>query len=416
MRIVSIIMNSRLYDSTLYRGFLFILLSMAISAFTGFIFWMLAAKYYSMESVGIASALISSMMLLSILSRFGFHISIIQFFPNGDKSAILSTYTNITVIVSSLLAIVYICGINLWAPKLSILHSNFSFIFVIILVINSITPLFGYSFIAIKKPETNFLIYLITGLRIVALYPFISYGEIGIFSAVGFSLIITLLFSIYCIKKNNLKLYVVIDEQYIKGSLKSSFANYLTNILILIPNQIIPIMVFNILGAREAAIFIIPFTISSTSLMISNSVSTSLLVEGSHGRRLKPLIFNSVAISYALTIPVISIVLLFGQPLLSIIGTLYVEGYALLKILILSSLVTPFFYIYLSVLRIAGETTRLIVFPGFVFFLQILFSYLLLSKFGIVGVGYAWFLSYCLGLLVIIFYHFKSDGSVANVM
>ena len=38
----------------------------------GFIFWILAAKLYPKEDVGVATALISAMSLIVLLSRFGF--------------------------------------------------------------------------------------------------------------------------------------------------------------------------------------------------------------------------------------------------------------------------------------------------------------------------------------------------------
>jgi len=58
---------------------------------SGFVFWMLAAKLYPKEDVGIATALISSMSLV-LLSIFGLDFYIIHFFPEKDKNNIFSTY------------------------------------------------------------------------------------------------------------------------------------------------------------------------------------------------------------------------------------------------------------------------------------------------------------------------------------
>jgi len=396
-------MREKVYGNYLFTGSINILISMLISSLSGFIFWMLAANIYQEEDVGIAAALISSMTLLSILSRLGFHISIIQFFPRGDKSAILSTYVNITTIVSFLLSIIYIVSIRVWSPKLDILCSDFGVIFVIVLIINSIIPLLGYSFIAIRKTKFNTFIYTIMGLRLIILYPLSSGGAFGIFNAVGISSIIALIFSIYVLYKFRVKLSITIDKQYLHDSLTSSLANYLTNILTLIPNQMIPIMVLNLLGARETAIFNIPFVISSAVLMVPNSVSTSLLVEGSHGKLIKSTIIKAVVISYSLIIPIAFVISMYGESLLSLIGKPYIEGFDLMKILIYSSLLTPPFFIYLSILRISGKVKELVIICMILFTSLIVLSYVSLNEFGLIGVGYAWIVSYVVGLSVIIY-------------
>ena len=55
----------------LYRISFFIMLTSISNAGFGFIFWMLAAKLYPKEDVGIATALISAMSLPVLLSRLG---------------------------------------------------------------------------------------------------------------------------------------------------------------------------------------------------------------------------------------------------------------------------------------------------------------------------------------------------------
>lgn len=68
-------LNHHLRDP-LFKNSLFIMLTSVSSAGFGFIFWMLAAKLYSPQDVGIATVLISSMALLILLSRFGLDFSI----------------------------------------------------------------------------------------------------------------------------------------------------------------------------------------------------------------------------------------------------------------------------------------------------------------------------------------------------
>lgn len=69
----------------LYKSSYFIMLTSISNAGFGFLFWILAARLYPKEDVGVATALISSMALLVLLSRFGLDQSIIRFFPERDK-------------------------------------------------------------------------------------------------------------------------------------------------------------------------------------------------------------------------------------------------------------------------------------------------------------------------------------------
>jgi len=69
----------------LYKNSFFIMLTSISTSGFGFVFWMLAAKLYPKEDVGIATALISSMTLLVLLLRFGLDQSIIRFFPEGRQ-------------------------------------------------------------------------------------------------------------------------------------------------------------------------------------------------------------------------------------------------------------------------------------------------------------------------------------------
>jgi len=48
-----------------------LMVSMTLSAGLGFIYWVIAARHYPQESVGLASAAISSMLLLGEVGQFG---------------------------------------------------------------------------------------------------------------------------------------------------------------------------------------------------------------------------------------------------------------------------------------------------------------------------------------------------------
>ncbi len=63
----------------LYRNSIFLMLSSTVGAGTGFIFWIIAARLYSTEDVGLSSAIVSVMRLLMLLSFVGLDIGLIRY-------------------------------------------------------------------------------------------------------------------------------------------------------------------------------------------------------------------------------------------------------------------------------------------------------------------------------------------------
>jgi len=62
----------------LFKNACFLMFSSLTSAGSGF-FWLIAARFYSTADIDLASAIISAMDLISMLSLLGFDISLVRF-------------------------------------------------------------------------------------------------------------------------------------------------------------------------------------------------------------------------------------------------------------------------------------------------------------------------------------------------
>jgi len=60
------------------------------SAGSGF-FWLIAARFYSTADIGHASAIISAMGLISMLSLLGFDISLVRFLPEREDKKLINS-------------------------------------------------------------------------------------------------------------------------------------------------------------------------------------------------------------------------------------------------------------------------------------------------------------------------------------
>lgn len=404
--------KSKLYFflyNPLLRNSLFIILSSIISAGFGFVFFFIAAKLYLPEDVGIATSLVSSITLIGTFSRFGLDFSIIRFFPEYDKSKILSTSIFITTICSIILGIVYIREIDVFSPELQLLQSTRNaIIYLIVLVASSWVSLMGISFIAIRKAGLNLFQNLLMGTRIIFLFLSISLGAIGIFTSIGISFIISIIAVFSLLKRYGIGISLNMDSNFLKESFRFSAANYVANLLMSAPSMLLPIMVLNTLGPKSAAYYYISYSIVSMLFMIPSAISMSLFVEGSHGVKIKNTVIKSIAIITPIIIPM-SIVLYFCSPwILRLISSEYAAGgVAVMKTMVLAIIFVSINYIYIAVKRIQKDTIGLIIVGGINFVFLLGFSHIFMLRYGIIGVGYAWVIGNGIGSIWIAIDAFK---------
>ncbi len=344
--------------------------------------------------------MISSQSLLILFSRFGLDQSIIRFFPKKDKGKVFNTSAIITTLFAVLFGAVFIIGIDIWSPELSMIR-RCVFLYLLVLAVNSITSLAGISFIALRKAKYYFFQSLLAGSRIAFLFPLVFFGALGIFSSVGISFILALVFSLFLLVKSGIK-STGIDKKFLNDAFHFSAGNYIAGLLIIAPNQILPIMVLNVLGTREAAHYYIAFMIASLLFTIPNAISTSLFVEGSHGEALKKTTLKSIFAIFSLLTPAVIILYFFGEFILKLIGKDYVASVLnVLKVMTLSSFFVAVCRIYFSIKRVQKDIKGLILLSALIFALLLGLAYTFMLKFGIVGVGYAWIVSYGLGSLIV---------------
>jgi len=391
----------------LFKNSIFIMLTSVSGAGFGFIFWMLAAKLYPAENVGIATALISSMALLVLLSRFGLDFSIIRFFPTHDKSRIFSTSVIITTSFAAIFGAIFIAGVDIFSPELHLLKSPQNVaLFLIALAASSVTALTGFLFVAIRRAGFLFLQDIVVGSRILFLIPLVALGAVGIFGAVGISVVLALVAALVLLVRVGVRVQAVIDRGFMNDAFHFSAGNYLTSLFMTAPNMILPIMVLNTLGAEVAAYYYIAFAIAALLFMIPNSISMSLFVEGSHGESLKMIAMKSLIVIFSLLVPAAALLYICGGWLLGMVGVDYAAGgLEVLRAMVVASLFVGVNYVYFAIKRVQKDVKGIVVLSGLVSGLVVGFGYVFIVMYGVVGVGYAWLVgngvgSVCVGVMV----------------
>ncbi|MDK2782028.1 MAG: hypothetical protein PWR13_1056 [Archaeoglobi archaeon] len=386
----------------LFRNSIFIMLSSATSAVFGFLFWFIAAKLYQPEAIGLATAMISSLNLLNTLSRLGFDQSLIRFLPEMEKSRVFWTSALATAVFATIFGFIFVIFIDFFSPSLGILREILPS-FLLFLILFSLTTTNSFYFIAERKAQLDFIQKMLLGSRILLLFPLAFLGAIGIFYSVGIAYIIALAFSMSLLIFK-FRLRFGFDRKFLKLSFLYSAGNYVSNLFFTIPPMLMPIIVLNVLGAEQNAIYYIAYSIGAFTYIIPASFSTSLFVEGSHGEAMRAKTVKALLGIYALLLPSVIAVMILGDPLLSFLGKHYEGGLFLLRLFAISSLFSPFFHIYSSIKRVQKDLKGLTAMSLLLSALLIVSSYTFMLLYGINGVGYGWIVSYliCSALVILI--------------
>jgi len=379
----------------LYKNAFFIMMSSVFSALLGFVFWMVVARSYSATEVGLASALISAIGLLSLFSMLGFNIGLIRFLPHEpDKAGMVNSCLTITGVGSIVLAMIFIAGLPLWSPALLFLQENIGFMlaFVLFTAATSLGAIQNQAFIALRSAKFSFIQRIITSvLRFPIVLVLVSLGAFGIFSSWGIAVWVALIVGSFLLIRvyPGYRPIPTVKRRVVNEMAHFSLGNYVAETTSMLPNYLLPLIIVNILGAELNAYFYIAYAITAPLYMIPHSIVTSLFAEGSNEPdKLRGNAIRAVKLIFLLLIPSIAVVFLFGDKVLLLFGKEYSEN-AINVLRLLSLSVIPFAIndLYVSVKRVELKVRSVIYTYSSVAILIFVISYVLMSRQGLTGIA-----------------------------
>lgn len=390
--------TSSLKDSY-YTNSMWMVLASLASAGAGFLFWILAAKLFSSEEVGLASALISSGLLIVSISRLGFEQAIIRFFPDKNQSTVYTSIMMVIMTVCVIMTISFFFSVNALSSSLSFIRGSYLVFFVFVFS-SSLLSLTGSVFVAKKRSFYYFVQSVIGACRLLFLPILITFGTLGILGSLSLATVITTCFSLLFV--SNLGVHIAaVDRQFLKDSFSFSISNYSAGLLMMAPGLLLPIIALNTLGTNAAAYYYMSYSMASFLFIVPNALSTSLFVEGSHGVDLSQITKKAIRTSFLSLTLLVVVVVTLGYFLLSFLGPGYVQnGYGLLVLMSISSFPIALVQIAFSTLLVKKSLKNMVLL-GFVQFTAVLFavSYLI-GPFGLDGIGFGWLFGNTLVALV----------------
>lgn len=399
------------FKEPLFKNSFFLLLNSGVGAILGFVFWIVAARFYSPAEVGVVSALLAAMMFLTAFSRLGFDMGVIRFLSaEEDRPGMINSCLTITCLASLVLSLVFAAGLDFWSPALSFIHEDIPFLisFIVFTIAYALSIMLGSIFVAFRRAGFSFLQNTIAGvLRLALPILAVSAGAFGLFFSWGIGICFTIATSLLLLLARLQPKYRPlpgINKRVVNDMMHFSFMNYVAMVLGGIPKFLLPLVVINVLGSEITAYFRIAWAIAGILfLTIPTAVATSLFAEGSYNpEKLRQNVVRSAIIMLTLAVAGIGIIFLFGDKILLLFGAAYSEnGLKVLQILALSSIPVIFIQLYV-VIRMVQMRMKPVVFVDALLALLVLgITYVFMPQFGLIGVGIGWGLSQMIAVMLI---------------
>lgn len=393
-----------MHDS-LYRNSIYLMLSTYVQAGFGFFFWLIAARLYTPNEVGLATALISAITLLATLSLVGMDNSLIRYLPEAKKPAqFISNALTLVAVAALVVGLVYVFGIGLFAPKLEFIRGSWEHIALTVLMTMgaALCTVADYIFMAFRR--SGFVLgkgIVLSVAKVGLLFVLVSQHAYGLFLAASLGMVLAFVFSVVAIKfSHSLRLRPWLSRTHIKSTARFAGSNYVSGLLESLPVSILPILIINQFESKQAAYFYIAFMIANLLYRIPVAVTQSFFAESSSSSEaLRDSLLRTCKMLMLMLAPAILVLIILGKYLLLIFGKSYSDtGYHLLIFFSLAAIPVSLGYIFETLLRVWHRHWQLVSSSAVRAVTIIGFSYVFMQH-SFIGIGLGWLIGQCCAAL-----------------
>lgn len=395
----------------LYATAFYLWVGAAGAALTGFAFWALVARLYDAHDVGLASAALSALALLSVFSPLGLGLGLIRFLPEsgGQGPRLTNAVFASSAAVALVSSVVFLIGVPLWTPSLGFLREQplYFAAFVAFAVIAVLSAMQTHAFMAVRNPRYILIHMMSVQLSRLALPALLAvfFGAFGIMLSAGMALAVGALVGFVLLSRalSGYRPALAFDVAAVRKLLPFSTANYVADFFLMAPGLILPLLVVGVVGSTQGAYFYISWFLGYLLTSASAHLALSLFAEGSHDPgSLLVLSRNALAAGLAVAVVGAGLLFLLGDKVLLAFGGDYAaEGAALLRIVALAAVPAAVVNVYLGTLRVTKRVGEMVVIAGLMAATTLALSYLLLPVMGLEGAGVGHAFGQVIGLTIV---------------
>jgi aminoglycoside phosphotransferase (APT) family kinase protein len=386
----------------------------ATTSALGFVFWVLAARLYTTESVGVNSALLAAAIFVANLSHLNLTTALNRLLPGtGEATGRLIVRFYLTGLATALAAgLAFSWFAGMWLSARGIVESGPFGIpgFTVATVTWCMFVLQDSAIAGLQRgvrPPIETMIFTFT--KIVLLIGFAGLlPRFGIIASWTISVLVVVLPANILIFRILVPAHAGTAEGRTEPAEKSPIAGFvagdhIATVIGTAPLIVLPLMVLVRDGATSTAYYSVPWAMAYALYLVGRNAAAQLPAEdAADGIRLNMRSWRGFVRSARLVVPV-AVLLAVGAPyLLRLFGPGYAaEGTVLLRLVCLSAIPHLVVASYLGVLRAQQRTRVLILVAALLSLFVLAFSHLLFDLYGINGIGLAWLVSQTAVALVV---------------
>ena len=394
-------MVSTAVNDSLYRNSSFLILNTAITAALGFVFWALASRFFPPSAVGTASTVVSALTFAVMAGTLGLPNAVIRFLASERyKVPFLATVGAVAAGSGALLGGLWCAVPGHFGVPLSRVAPGLWMVPAIVAVtaLGSVGVVAQSAIIALRKSKWVVVENTAGSVVKLVLLPLgIGFGAAGLFGlyfvavavATGASLVILR----HEVGGSVAAWARSIDLRCLHHCRSFAAGNHVAALVALLPTTVLPIIVLDQLGSRQAAFFAMPLMIVALLNVIPSMASQSLFAEVSaDGPALAAHTRRTLVGVYALLVPGVLALCVLAAPVLSIFGPEYARnGTRCLQLLALSGLFAGFNYVADVILNARKQVRRYVFLntAGTVCAIALPVAFI---RHGLTGVGFGWLL------------------------
>ena len=412
----------KIFADSLLKNSVYLMMATFFNAILGFFFWMIAARYYAPNDIGIISAILSSVSLISMISLVGFPTALIFYLPRDSKNVnrIINSCLTICIAISIIFSLIFILGINIWTPELKLVSSNIEIvaIFIITTIMTTVSALISGAFTAGRKSSFHMTKENIFGfIKIFPLVIFAGLGTMGIFLSWSVGLVSSMIIGFILLSKLWKYSPMLTFDPIIKNMARFSAGNYISGIFYSLPRLILPIMIISLISAESAGYFFIAFTMAGLLYGISQSISSSFLAESSDKDKFWNNVNKAIKFNVGLLIPGLLLFVIFGKFVLNMFNSQYAENAtSSLMILTATSIPLSMIGIFNTVRNAQGKVRSIIKTNFLVAFITLSLAIPLMRIWNIEGAAISYLTANTIVAIVVMYRMKSSVGSTLKVL
>ena len=406
----------RTIGSSLLRNSSLLMVSTALTSALGYGYWVIAARGYDTQVVGLGTGLIAAQSLTAVACCLGANAYMIHILPKAADDDAWSTMVTAAVTFGALVSAGVATGVAFLLPAVAAHYSSLSSpglmaLFVVGSALATAGTITDGVFVSARQSGrmlTRNLVFCLVKLPIMAA-PLLFVDRPTVF---------TILLSWVLATAVSLLLAYGYQMRKVRGGYRPRLTpgigrlllawrqlagHFFTGVGAQLPQFLLPIIVVAEVSTRANAYFYLTWSVGSIFLFVSPAVSQSLYAEGSNFENLGLSAARSLRFTGALLLPIIAASFLFAHPVLLLFGGEYAHhGSLLLQIIAISAIPDALTNVYIAVARVRGRLKRAAVLNLMMAVIAVTLTAVLVPSLGIVGAGLAWLIAQSVGAVFVV--------------